>query len=73
MSITRIKIKLARQALKPLYPQVKSAHLAEAYAYGLGFNTSIALMTAVDAGTVPALALNVQRFHQRLNELGYSI
>ncbi len=71
MVITRDHIRAMRYALKPLYPQVKSAHMAEAYAYACGFNTSIALMAAVDTGLFHKLSFSVTRFHVRLTELGY--
>lgn len=67
-------ISAAKASLRRLLPGVRSGHLTEALAAGLGFRTHAALLAAiaVDAGLPPAIAdTDDATFTARLTAFGY--
>jgi len=72
--LTDDNIDAAKAALRAALPAIRSAHLTEALAAGLGFQTHAALRAAlaVEAGKLPAVADAASAlFATRLAELGY--
>lgn len=72
--LTDDNIDTAKAALRIALPAIRSAHLTEAIAAGLGFQTHAALRAALasEAGKPPAVAdAASSRFTKRLAELGY--
>jgi hypothetical protein len=72
--LTDDNIHAAKAALRTALPAIRSAHLTEAIAAGLGFQTHAALRAALasEASKPPAVADAVSsRFTTRLAELGY--
>lgn len=66
----------AKKALRALLPDVRSGHLTESLAAGLGYRTHAALIAgiAADAGRPPAIAdTDDQAFAARIQTLGYAI
>lgn len=73
--LTQPNIDAAKAALRASMPAIGSAHLTEALAAGLGFNTNASLRAAIarEAGKPPALAdAEPDHFTSRLADLGYS-
>lgn len=65
-----------KSRLQAHFPTVKSSHLSEAIAAGLGYNTNAALraaQTGPDGWQLKFKRLNATTFHQRLIELGYPL
>lgn len=76
LSLNTDDLSVARKHLASKLPQVKRSHLAEALATSLGFNTSIALQTAIRFN--PGNERRYQRFDgqaffSRLDALGYTL
>ena len=72
--LTDDNIDAAKAALRTALPAIRSAHLTEAIAAGLGFQTHAALRAALasEVGKPPAVAdAASSRFTKRLAELGY--
>jgi len=72
--LTDDNIDAAKAALRGALPTIRSAHLTEALAAGLGFRTHAALRAALasESGKPPAVAEPASlRFTARLAELGY--
>ncbi|PTS89734.1 hypothetical protein DBR17_02815 [Sphingomonas sp. HMWF008] len=72
--LTDDNIDAAKAALRVALPAIRSAHLTEAIAAGLGFQTHAALRAALasDTGKPPAVAdAASSMFTKRLAELGY--
>ena len=74
LSLDARDLSVARAHLSTKLPHIKRSHLAEAVASSLGFNTSIALQTAVrsnPAGEKRYGRFNFDAFLNRLTLLGY--
>jgi len=72
--LTQENVGAAKAALRKSLPTVRSAHLTEALAAGLGFNTNAALRAAMVAALdmPPSIADgDADHFRTRLAELGY--
>lgn len=72
--LTDDNIDAAKAALRATLPAIRSAHLTEALAAGLGFKTNAALRAALvsERGKPPAIAdAAALHFVERLAELGY--
>lgn len=76
LSLSTDDLSVARKHLASKLPQVKRSHLAEALAASLGFNTSIALQTAVRSYPTNERRygrFDAQAFFSRLDALGYTV
>lgn len=76
LSLNTDDLSVARKHLASKLPQVKRSHLAEALAASLGFNTSIALQTAIRANSAKERRyqrFDAQAFFIRLDSLGYAL
>nr|WP_315495248.1 hypothetical protein [uncultured Rhodoferax sp.] len=60
-----------KKAIRKDFPVVKSAHLSEALAYALGFNTHASLLAAHKEGVPQTQILDSTRFSERLTYFGY--
>lgn len=62
-----------KRALLDGFPYVKSSHLTEALAFGLGFRTHAALKTVLDQPEAerPPMSLDLERLCARLRQFGY--
>lgn len=72
--LTQNNVDDAKAALRAALPTVRSGHLTEALAVGLGFNTNAALRAAIkcELNKPPALAdADAKRFFARLALFGY--
>lgn len=72
--LTDDNLAMAKAVLRKRHAEIRSAHLTEALAFGLGFGTHAALRAglAAEAGRPPAVADgDAERFARRLVELGY--
>lgn len=72
--LTLDNMDFVKATLPKVLPQVKSAHLTEALAFGAGYNTHAAMLAAVNICTPnrPILAnIDDQRITERLFALGY--
>lgn len=72
--LTQINVDAAKMALRKSLPNIRSGHLTEALASGLGFNTNAALRAAIasEAAKPPALAdADPELFVGRLSAFGY--
>ena len=62
-----------KRALVDRFPRVKSSHLSEALAFGLGFRTHASLKSALDQPEAerPPMSLDLSQLRERLYQLGY--
>jgi hypothetical protein len=73
--LTDENLGVAKSILRETYSHIRSAHLTEALAYGLGFGTNAALraLLAAEAARPPAITDgDARRFAERLAGLGYA-
>lgn len=75
LCITPAALSFFKKYLRRHYPDIRSAHLSEAIAAALGFNTHAAFLTAMDdlAESGAVAALDDARFQARLADCGYTI
>ena len=73
--LNALTVKSVKDALHPLLPAVKSAHLSEALAAALGFGTNAALASHLTQlpGSQDNRPLDIGRLCGRLQELGYPL
>jgi hypothetical protein len=62
-----------KRALADGFPRVRSSHLSEALAFGLGFRTNAALKTELNRPTLERapMSLDIGRLRERLQAFGY--
>lgn len=67
-----------KNALRDLFPDIKSSHLSEAIAFGIGFNTHAAQRAAIaeisqTSSTGPLFTMDSTLFEDRLRKFGYDL
>lgn len=73
--LTSDNIDFVKTELRNGSPQIKSSHLTEALAFGVGYNTNAAMLAAIKSApqAEPILArLECRKLSDRLSQLGYS-
>ena len=72
--LTQTNVDAAKASLRASLPEIRSGHLTEALASGLGFNSNAALRAAITSETGNPFALtdaDAERFSDRLATLSY--
>jgi hypothetical protein len=75
IALTNSSVVVVKNALRDEFPGVKSSHITEALASGLGFRTHAALQAALghEKGDAPYALLDTEKALQRLQTLGYPL
>ncbi len=71
--LTESSLAALKNALRPLFPTVKSSHLTESMACALGYRTHAALRSACADQAGRLVTLNAQRLTERLQVLKYPV
>ncbi|MCY1165778.1 hypothetical protein D9M73_56890 [compost metagenome] len=73
IALTESSVTAVKNALRDEFPDVKSAHVSEALAHSLGYQTNAALRAALATAKSdpPFVLLRTDRMLARLSELGY--
>ncbi|MBJ9622097.1 hypothetical protein [Burkholderia multivorans] len=72
--LDRSSLNALKRTLLDCFPRIRSAHLSEALAFGLGFRTNAALKVELDRPEAerPPMTLDLTRLRERLHQLGYT-
>lgn len=68
---SRENLTFLKQSLRIEFPQIRSSHLTEAMAFGLGFRTHAALLSQTEGRPPPVLRVHIARMAERLEAFGY--